>query len=400
MPRSYQLSLGALETARFHHMRRQARGMTGLGDAPSAYTPSVATQAAVQAAINPGIPNNGPVLTQTAAVTATMKAAIITASVEVSLAQTVTSAAVDAVISAATTAAAGGAAAVAAAGTTAAAAALSAGSVIPIVGWVFDVLVIIGEAIASESAKRQIRFVIQETKDHINAYAQQIQAQISSEQQAIGEQLYPQGQALAASNQALGGLDGLPDWARQLVSKFQVESIKQVGDLLAETGIIGATLVGDKRGEALAKKKKKQFDDNSDRVQAMFSGKLKNPYRMFADGIDDIGRTLGGMQGVHVVNQKCQQLEAAAKADLDNWKTQTEATLNSADYQQAVVTNIAKALRGDPAFVATATQYVANNKMMVAYFDGLDGTATKATGAGALVATLGSVAAALWLFRR
>jgi hypothetical protein len=396
MPRYYQPSLGILETARFQHMRRQARGQSGLGDAPVAYVPS----AAVQAAINPGIPNQGPTLTQTAAVTATMKAAIITASVEVSLAQTVTSAAVDAVISAATTAAAGGAAAVAAAGTTAAAAALSAGSVIPIVGWVFDVLVIIGEAIASESAKRQIRFVIQETKDHINAYAQQIQAQISSEQQAIGEQLYPQGQALAASNQALGGLDGLPDWARQLVSKFQVESIKQVGDLLAETGIIGATLVGDKRGEALAKKKKKQFDDNSDRVQAMFSGKLKNPYRMFADGIDDIGRTLGGMQGVHVVNQKCQQLEAAAKADLDNWKTQTEATLNSADYQQAVVTNIAKALRGDPAFVATATQYVANNKMMVAYFDGLDGTATKATGAGALVATLGSVAAALWLFRR
>ena len=339
-------------------------------------------------------------MTQTMAVTATMKQAIITAAVETAIAQTVTSTAVDAVVAAATLAAAGGAAAVAAAGTTAAAAALAAGSVIPIIGWAFDALVIVGEFIASESAKRQTKFVIQETKDHINAHAQQAQNEIDAEQMAIGQQVYPAAQQLAASNQALSGLEGLPDWARNLTSKIQVELIKKVGDLILQTGAAGAKLVGDKRGAALATKKQAQWDSNSDRVQQLFAGKLKNPYRMFADGLDAIGRTLGDTQGVHVINQKCAQLQQAAFADIDTWKAQTEAAMNTPDYAQAVTVNIAKALRGDPGFLSQVTQLTANQKMLGTYFDGLNGTASSATGGGALVAMLAGVAGAVWAFGR
>jgi len=300
------------------------------------------------------------------------------------------------VISAATTAAAGGAVAVAAAGTTAAGAALAAGSVIPIVGWVFDALVIIGEAIASASAKRQTKFVIQQTKDHINTYAQAAQAEIDAEQLAIGQQVYPAAQTLAASNQALGSL---PDWLREGASKIQVDLIKKVGDLIADTGIVGAKLVGDKRGAALAAKKKAQWDANSDRVQQLFAGKLKNPYRMFADGLDAIGRTLGDTQGVHVINQKCAQLQSAAYADIDAWKAQTEAAMNTPDYAQAVTVNIALALRGDPTFTSQVTQLDAQNKMLANYFNNLDGTSSTAGGAGSLIAMLAGIAGAVWAFK-
>ena len=318
MARSYQPNLGALEQARYQHMHRRARNqLAGLGDASVPYVPSVA----VQAAMTPNLTGSGPTMTQTAAVTATMKSAIIAAAVEVSLAQTIVSTVGDAVISAATVAAATAITGTAvAAGAAATSACLSAGCCWPIVGWAFDALVIIGEFISSQSAKRQTAFVIQETKDHISAYGQAAQAEIDAMQLQIGQSVYPTAQALAASTQALNGfngLGGLPPWAREVISKVQVDLIKQVGNLILSTGELGAKIVGDKHGEELAAKKKKQFDDNSDRVQQMFSGKLKNPYRMFADGLDDIGRTLGGEQGVHVINQKCSELQTAAEADID-----------------------------------------------------------------------------------
>jgi hypothetical protein len=396
MPLRPPLSQGALAQARYHQMRAATRRqLAGLGDGTVPYVPS----AAVQAAMTPNLPGTGPAMTQTAAVTATMKSAIIAAAVEVSLAQTIASTAADLAISAATDAAGTAIVGTAVSGAAATEACLAAGCCWPVVGWAFDALVIIGEFIASQSAKRQTAFVIQETKDHISAYGQKAQAEVDAMQLQIGEQQYPAAQALAASNQALSGLGGLPSWAREAISHFQVETIKVVGDVIANTGIIGAKLVGDKRGEALAKKKKKAFDDNSDRVQAMFAGKLKNPYRMFADGIDDIGRTLGDTQGVHVINQKCSELQSAAEADIDAWRTQTEAALQTPTYADAVTTNIAKALRGDPGFLANVTTVSANDKMLLNYFNGLNGTATEANSGGALVAMLGGVAAALWMFK-
>jgi len=286
--------------------------------------------------------------------------------------------------------------------------AATAASVVPIVGWVVAALIAIGTLVGGSIAKKQIHKMIEAAKDEIQGYGRRTQATVQAAKNQVGEQEYAAAEQLAASGQPLEGLGalGIKKFLTGTVAKAQTKSVQVVGDAVLKTGAAGARLVGDKKGEAKAKKWNDAWDRNSKRVALMFEKKLQNPYHMFAEDIDAIGRTFSGQQAVHEIRNKTGSLVAAAKRDMDEFRDKTLAMTATPEYHEAVRVNIAKGLRGDPQFAQRAQELKARDKMVDAAFTSSDqvtgvintaqGKPAESTGAAGLLGTAAAIGAFLF----
>ncbi len=331
---------------------------------------------------------------------ALMKKRMIEAATEQAVAQMTVSIATGIVFDTAAGVAAATGAAVAA-GMTAA----TAASVVPIVGWVVAALIAIGTLVGGSIAKKQIHKMIEGAKDEIQGYGRRVQATVQAAKNQVGEDEWAAAQALAASGQPLEGLGGFKDMFTHAIAKAQTKSVQVVGDAILKTGAAGARLVGDKKGEAKAKKWNDAWDRNSKRVDEMFAKKLNNPYHMFAEDIDAIGRTFSGQQAVHVVRNKIGSMVAAAKRDMDEFRDKTLSMVGTPEYHEATRINLAKGLRGDPQFAQRAQELQARDKMVAAAFtsnDQVTGVVNTAQGkpadAGGGAGALGTAAALIGAF--
>jgi len=189
------------------------------------------------------------------------------------------------------------------------------------------------------------------------------------------------------------------------VAKAQTKSVGVVGKAILRTARVGAQLVGDKRGEEMARKQEDNWNRNTKRVEEMFAQKLQNPYRMIAHDLDTIGRTLSGQQVVHVMAGKIADLIAAARRDLDEYKANAISMAATPEYRDAVRTNIAKGLRDDPDFASKAAVINARNKMLAAEFSPSSVAASVPTGpegkasGASLLATAASLVGAFFFLR-
>lgn len=296
-------------------------------------------------------------LTNTERQTKQLKKELTRAAVETAVAQTAASLAVDVGV------------AIALQGATVAAA-MAAGSCVPIIGWAAAAVIAIGTLISSNVSKRHIKKILDDTKQKIQIYGDKTQDAVRAEENRIADAEFPAAEKLAQSGEPLGGLEG---WLSKkkithAVAVLQTKSVGIVGKAILRTGRFGAHLVGDKKGEARARKYEQNWDANTKRVQEMFERKLQNPYTMIAHDLDTIGRTVGGTQAEHVVKKKAAQLLAAAMKDMDLFRDKMLANFQTEDYRHAVRTNLARGMRGDPQYAAQVTELQANKKMLDATF--------------------------------
>ncbi len=354
-------------------------------------------------------------MTRTADVMTTMKKRLMEAAAQVALSQMAISIGSELAFSAASTAAAAATTAGAAAlatGATASTAAIAAGSVIPIVGWAVAAIIAVGTFIGGRIGKKRAEEAIAGAKEDIQKYGDQIQAQIQDAQMSVAAAEYPSAESLAVSNTVLDGLGDLGSFLgitkagiTQAVAKLQVLTVQKPVQALLRTGQIGAKLVGDKRGAEKAADLERKWNANSKRTEELFARKLQNPYKMLAGDLDKIGRVVSGQEVAHITQQKARELVKKAKQDLDEYRDKTMAAINTPNYHEAVRINIAKGLRGDPAFLAKTDEIIARDKMVDAEFNSArqvtaalpPGAAP--TGGGSLLATAATIASAFFLLR-
>lgn len=410
----FNLGLDLSGRSRLRPLKRHRVVSFGLGDdtypAASSPAPTGDVYPTSPSQINPNwlpsLPNVDASSPNSDTVAGGMKKSLLIAAAQVAVAQMALSVGADIAIGAATTAAAtataAGAAALAA-GATATSAALAAGSCVPIVGWAIAAVIAIGTYIGGEVAKRQTKKLIEDVKTKIAAYGNLINQQVQTQQLALATQQYPAALALATSGQALQGLGSFLGITKAGIihafSEAQTKSVQLVGDAILKTGAAGAKLVGDKRGEALAEKKQAAWDKNSQRVEVMFEGKLQNPYKMLAQDVDTIGRSVSGQQTVHVVRIKTTELYNASVRDMNAYRDKVFAAMQTPEYLQALTVNIAKAMRGDPTFSAQATQIDAQQKMLGNVFNSVQQKASTSGNAGGILAA-GAAALGTFLFLR
>ncbi len=344
-----------------------------------------------------------------------MKKSLMEAAAQIALSQMAISIGSELAFSIASTAAAAattaGAAALAA-GATASTAAIAAGSVVPIVGWAVAAVIAVGTFVGGRIGKRRAEEAIAGAKEEIQKYGDQIQAQIQSAQMAVAASEYSAAESLAVSNTQLDGLGDLGSFLgitkagiTNAVAKLQVLTVQKPVQALLRTGQIGAKLVGDKRGAEKAAALERKWNANSQRVADLFARKLENPYKMLAGDLDKIGRSVSGQEVAHVTQQKARELVKRAKQDMDEYRDKTMAAINTPDYHEAVRINIAKGLRGDPAFLSKTDEIIARDKMVDAEFNSArQVTAALPPGAapaggGSLLATAATIASAFFLLR-
>jgi hypothetical protein len=242
--------------------------------------------------------------------------------------------------------------------------------------------------------------------------AAQAQQQVRDVQMRVADEEYPAAETLAASGAPLNGLGSFFESIgltkqniTRTVAKAQTKSVGVVGKAVLRTARVGAQLVGDKRGEEIARKQEDNWNRNTKRVEEMFAQKLQNPYRMIAHDLDTIGRTLSGQQVVHVMAGKIADLIAAARRDLDEYKANAISMAATPEYRDAVRTNIAKGLRDDPDFASKAAVINARNKMLAAEFSPSSVAASVPTGpegkasGASLLATAASLVGAFFFLR-
>jgi hypothetical protein len=343
----------------------------------------------------------------------TLKKKLMEAAAQVAISQMAISIGSEIAFSVASTAAAAattaGAAALAA-GASASTAAIAGSSVVPIVGWAVAAIIAIGTFVGGRIGKRRAEEAIADGKKQIQRYGDETQATVKAAQMAVADAEYPAAESLAASNAPLEGLGSFlgirKSQITHAVAKAQVYSIQKPGQLLLRTGQMGARLVGDKRGEEYAKMREKKWVANSDRVQKMFERKLDNPYKMVANDIDTIGRTVSGQQVAYVTQKKVGELVKRAKQDMDEYRDKTLAAINTPEYREAVRVNIAKGLRGDPDFAGKVNEIRARDKMIDSEFmssqqvaAAAPGNVANSTGGSGLLATAATIASAFFLLR-
>ena len=285
---------------------------------------------------------------------------------------------------------------------------------IPIVGWALAainaVVAVIFSALAQRN-KKKLQAVIAGIKTHVDAYQAQAQVEIHAQEQVISDQLWPDAVALANSGQSLDGLgdfwSNLRDDAKKAVRsvatavvKFHTIPVKILGQQVIK-GV--RSVAGAVHDTSLQKKlagKEDAWAAEIDRSTKQTSAALTNLDTLKNDAVRAVGLVTGEEQ-IRVAEQKGAEIEAAARQQIDAYKADTLAHMQTPEYRTELTRNLARAIRGDPTLQQEANYYQSQEQAK-AVQNGLPANTvvpTVKSSSGGTLAAVGALVGAFFLLK-
>ncbi len=238
------------------------------------------------------------------------------------------------------------------------------------IGTVIGAVLAVIQYFGGQYAKREIKEVIANTVAQIKQHAVAAQQPIRDFARTVADQEYPAAQTLAASGQALGDSGfwvkpgkAITVAARQIVAPVAkpaataiTNAVHTAGDLFLKQAILGAHLVGDKKGEERARKAEALWNSKAAYFQQQSIQLAGDPIALVREMHSYPTKYLMGTSGVDVAIKKCRDLLASADAAIAKMSAEAMTSIASPDYRLALRIALARGIRQDPSELAKAQQ--------------------------------------------
>lgn len=285
---------------------------------------------------------------------------------------------------------------------------------IPVIGEVVAALYALVNLIVGDIMKRKLKRVMDGIKSDILNYQKARQDEVHAAEDVMTNALWPEAAKLAVSNQPLEGLGFVGDfWSN--IKDGTKKAVKQVVKAVVTVHTVPVKIIGQQTIKAvrsfasavhdtnLASKLKGKEDawgNEMDRSVEHTTAALTNLNTAIEDAKRAV-RIVTGEEQVRVASEKGALLKQKVFAQLDAYRNDVLATMQTPEYQQTLLVNLAKGIRGDPQMLESA-RYFQEQEALAAAKAGLPtGTVVQtvpASSSGGILAAAAAVGA-FFLFK-
>ncbi len=279
--------------------------------------------------------------------------------------------------------------------------------IVPPIGTIIAAVLAIIGYFGSRYAKREVKSLIANAVQTIKNNTAAAQREIQDQSRVAANEEYAAAQTLAASGQALGELGAtvfdragkaVTVAARQVaapvakpIARAITVPVKLIGRGVLQTAILGAHLVGDKKGEERARHAEATWNEKARYFDRASIQLLGDPVALIRDLHGVPAQYLMGTSGINVAAKKCRDLINSAQTVIDKMKAENLAGISTPEYRLTLRISLAKMIRQDPSELAKA-RWVTSIEQQAA---GTLAAAEQAAVAGAPTASGGGAAAPL-----